>query len=345
MIWHFLEVWFLLALAFAVGCVLGAYLYFVLAETQLAPAQGVFADHVGDVLERVRVRIGAGPVWRRSKPRTVDRSTPRQRPTRPPPPRVEPIVTVPKPALERPETARVLPPPALTEEPPRLRSALLPPPEEEKPPPEIDEDLDPARAASAMAISDDGIVPKRPAGLSAPRAGVPDNLTRIMGVGRRNEQLLNSLGIYHFGQVAAWTPAEVRWIGQYLAFPERIERDDWVGQAIVLASGGATGFEKSAERRRRRRQAKRIETLEAAHRAGVAVPAALTDPTWAEPVEPPLEDEFSDEPGNALQAALAKAAAVERAAILAGEEEGDDDDWSPADESGDAAKPGDSDKG
>ncbi len=98
------------------------------------------------------------------------------------------------------------------------------------------------------------MAPIRPAGLAAPRAGGPDNLTRIRGVGERNEARLNSLGIYHFGQIAAWTPGEVRWIGEYLAFPERIERDDWVGQAMILASGGDTGFEKSAERRRRRRQ-------------------------------------------------------------------------------------------
>ena len=94
------------------------------------------------------------------------------------------------------------------------------------------------------------MVPHAPAGLSAPRGGVPDNLQRIKGIGKRNEELLNSLGIYHFGQIAAWTPGEMRWIGQYLAFPERIERDDWVGQAMVLASGSDTGFEKSAERRR-----------------------------------------------------------------------------------------------
>ena len=62
-----------------------------------------------------------------------------------------------------------------------------------------------------------------------------------------------ALGIYHFGQIAAWTPAEIRWVAQQLAFPDRIERDDWVGQAIVLAAGGDTGFVKSADRRRARR--------------------------------------------------------------------------------------------
>ena len=34
--------------------------------------------------------------------------------------------------------------------------------------------------------------------------------------GKRNEELLNSLGIYHFGQIAAWTPAEARWVANHL---------------------------------------------------------------------------------------------------------------------------------
>jgi predicted flap endonuclease-1-like 5' DNA nuclease len=98
---------------------------------------------------------------------------------------------------------------------------------------------------------------RRPAMLKEPRNGVPDNLQRIRGIGERNEVRLNRLGIFHFSQIASWTPAEVRWIGQKLAFPERIERDDWVGQAITLASGRQTGFTKSAERRRERRRSVR----------------------------------------------------------------------------------------
>ena len=87
-------------------------------------------------------------------------------------------------------------------------------------------------------------------GLPGPRNGVPDDLQRIRGIGRRNEELLNDLGIFHFGQIAAWTPAEARWVGAFLAFPERIERDDWIGQATILASGGSTGYVKGADRRK-----------------------------------------------------------------------------------------------
>lgn len=326
MIWHFLEVWFLVALTFAVGCVLGAYLYFVVAETRFAVVQGTLADHVGDGLERIRSRFGSGPVWRRSHAAGRERPAARPRAARVLPERIEPNLAPRPSALARPDQARALPPP---EEQPKLRSALLPLAALPAPEP-IDDDLDPERAASAMAVSDDGMVPKRPAGLNAPRAGIPDNLTRIRGVGRRNEQLLNSLGVYHFGQIAAWTPAEVRWIGQYLAFPERIERDDWVGQATILASGGDTGFEKSAERRRRRRQQRRAEAGDQSRQGSAAAP--LADPTWSEPVDPPLDETAEgEEPGHALQMALAKVAAAGHA-MPEGEGAEQDEDWLPPDE-------------
>ena len=87
-------------------------------------------------------------------------------------------------------------------------------------------------------------------GLATPRNGVPDDLQRIRGIGKKNEELLNSLGIFHFGQIAAWTPAEIRWVGLQIKFPERIERDDWIGQATILASGGRTGYIKAEDRSR-----------------------------------------------------------------------------------------------
>ncbi len=107
-------------------------------------------------------------------------------------------------------------------------------------------------AASDRQMPEDDIVPMKPATLTAPRNGVPDDLQRIRGIGRSNEQLLNGLGIFHFAQIASWTPAEVRWVGSFLAFPERIERDEWIGQAIVLASGGKTDYAKAADSRRGR---------------------------------------------------------------------------------------------
>lgn len=87
----------------------------------------------------------------------------------------------------------------------------------------------------------------KPAGLAAPRGGKADDLKRIRGIGKQNEGRLHGLGVWHFDQIAAWTSDEVTWVGGYLAFPGRIEREDWVAQAKVLAAGGATEFSKRAD--------------------------------------------------------------------------------------------------
>jgi NADH-quinone oxidoreductase subunit E len=77
----------------------------------------------------------------------------------------------------------------------------------------------------------------RPQGLAAPRADTSDNLQRIKGIGRVNEQKLNALGIFHFDQIAGWGRPEIRWVGTYLSFPGRIDRENWVSQATKLAAG------------------------------------------------------------------------------------------------------------
>jgi NADH-quinone oxidoreductase subunit E len=81
-------------------------------------------------------------------------------------------------------------------------------------------------------------VGKRPAGLPAPRGVVGDDLQRIKGIGPTNEQRLRELGVFHFDQIAGWTREEIRWVGTYLSFPGRIDREQWVGQAANLAAGG-----------------------------------------------------------------------------------------------------------
>jgi NADH-quinone oxidoreductase subunit E len=80
----------------------------------------------------------------------------------------------------------------------------------------------------------------RPAGLPAARGGAPDDLRMIAGVGPRIESTLNSLGVYHFDQIAQWTPANIDWIERYLAFKGRIGRENWIEQAKALARGEET---------------------------------------------------------------------------------------------------------
>lgn len=83
----------------------------------------------------------------------------------------------------------------------------------------------------------------KPSALSGPRDGRADDLKQIRGIGPKLEQLCNSLGFYHFDQIAAWTADEVAWVDANLTgFKGRVSRDNWVEQAKVLATGGTTEF-------------------------------------------------------------------------------------------------------
>jgi predicted flap endonuclease-1-like 5' DNA nuclease len=75
-----------------------------------------------------------------------------------------------------------------------------------------------------------------------------DDLKRIRGIGVLIEKKLNSLGITSYEQVANWTSADIARISQMLDFVGRIERENWVEQARILASGGQTEFSRRADR-------------------------------------------------------------------------------------------------
>ena len=78
-------------------------------------------------------------------------------------------------------------------------------------------------------------------------AGDEDDLKRIKGIGPVNEKALNELGIYKFSQIAGWTPANVDWVEDFMSFPGRIEREDWIAQAKTLADGEETEFSKRVD--------------------------------------------------------------------------------------------------
>ncbi len=92
-------------------------------------------------------------------------------------------------------------------------------------------------------------VEDKPATLEAAREGGADDLKLIKGVGPKLEKLLNSMGFYHFDQVAAWTDKELGWVDQNLeGFKGRASRDNWVSQAKTLASGEETEFATRAKK-------------------------------------------------------------------------------------------------
>lgn len=77
---------------------------------------------------------------------------------------------------------------------------------------------------------------------AAPATGA-DDLTRIKGLGPKLAATLHTLGVTSFAAISAWDDAEVERIdGQLGRFQGRIRRDDWVGQARLLAAGDDAGF-------------------------------------------------------------------------------------------------------
>lgn len=113
-----------------------------------------------------------------------------------------------------------------------------------------------AQAAASDSVDYDGDGVKegvnegtRPEALDGPRGGKADDLKQIKGVGPKMEKLCNSLGFYHFDQIAGWSLDEVAWVDANLeGFKGRVTRDTWVEQARILAAGGETAFSKKVEK-------------------------------------------------------------------------------------------------
>ncbi|WP_439620823.1 hypothetical protein [Hyphomonas sp.] len=84
-------------------------------------------------------------------------------------------------------------------------------------------------------VDEDPVAAERPIALEKPVAGAPDDLTIIGGIGPKIQEVLNELGIYHYDQIAAWTPENIAWIDDRLNFSGRIAREGWVEQAAILS--------------------------------------------------------------------------------------------------------------
>jgi NADH-quinone oxidoreductase subunit E len=81
----------------------------------------------------------------------------------------------------------------------------------------------------------------RPTTLAKARDGGPDKLTKIKGIGPKLQELLFSMGFFHFDQIASWDKSQVAWVDENLdGFKGRASRDDWVAQAFSL-SGSSVG--------------------------------------------------------------------------------------------------------
>jgi predicted flap endonuclease-1-like 5' DNA nuclease len=80
------------------------------------------------------------------------------------------------------------------------------------------------------------------------RSATLEDLKRIRGIGVLIEKKLNSMGVVSYEQIANWSAADIDRVSQSLDFKGRIERENWVEQARILASGGATEFSRRMDR-------------------------------------------------------------------------------------------------
>ncbi len=75
-----------------------------------------------------------------------------------------------------------------------------------------------------------------------------DDLKRIRGVGVLIEKRLRAMGYSSYQQIGSWTQSDVDRVNQQLDFRGRIERENWIEQARILAAGGQTEFSRRQER-------------------------------------------------------------------------------------------------
>lgn len=91
---------------------------------------------------------------------------------------------------------------------------------------------------SAEAPAEEAVKLVAPKAKPAARSRKVDDLKLVAGIGPKLEQVLKQKGIRTFADVAAWSEDDVARFDAELGVDGRILRDDWVGQAKVLATRG-----------------------------------------------------------------------------------------------------------
>jgi predicted flap endonuclease-1-like 5' DNA nuclease len=104
------------------------------------------------------------------------------------------------------------------------------------------------RSEAYQSAAQGSVVTPRIGAAKGLRGAAADDLKRIRGIGVLIEKKLNQMGIAAYEQIANWTADEIDRISQSLDFKGRIERENWVEQARILASGGATEFSRRVDR-------------------------------------------------------------------------------------------------
>lgn len=249
----------LIALAYVIGCILGCLArgffgakeeprYVARAEDNSSAKTAAVAGGAAAAAAGVAAVAATS-----SKPKAVAKPAPAAAKPKPAVVKAAPVAAKPKPAAKKPAAKKPVAKKPAAKKPAAKKPAAKKPAAASSggasqaniKAAAVEMKIPKAQAAKAAAADANG---NRPLVLAAPIGGKKDDLKRVKGIGPVNEKNLNGLGIYHFSQVAAWKKKEIDWVGTFQSFPGRIEREDWIAQAKLLAAGKDTEFSKRVDK-------------------------------------------------------------------------------------------------
>ena len=133
------------------------------------------------------------------------------------------------------------------------------------------------------------------------------DLKLIRDIDADAERMLNSLGVWRYGDIARWTRGDVAAVNKQLASQSRVQRENWIEQATVLAAGGFTAY----ARRRLRGEAANAHPTDTARPSRGPIVAAThhhaTQPVSSVPKEPLAPAASASAAAAAIAAAAASA--------------------------------------
>lgn len=141
-----------------------------------------------------------------------------------------------------------------------------PPPPPAPMPPARSETAAPAAVQSAplkpapVATAAVPVAPPPAATKPAATGLVGDDFQRIRAIDEDTERRLKNGGVTRFEEMARWTPSEVTTINEALDLNGRIDREQWVEQAQILAKGGETYYSRNRSQNPRSADATQTQT-------------------------------------------------------------------------------------
>ncbi len=188
------------------------------------------------------------------------RATPAPAPAPRPVPVAPPVVAAPPAPKPVPAPPPVAPAPIPVAAKPAAPPPVAPPPSA-PPAPAPAAAATVAAAAAALAAASQASAKPAPAPQPAPAAAAkpapapaapaisaPDDLTRIRGIDRDIAARLNALGVTRYAQIASWMRSDITKVNETFGFRRRVEQENWIEQAQILAAGGQTAFARSGFR-------------------------------------------------------------------------------------------------